>query len=133
MTLPEETGRSREHKPAPKSKRCTSTRPWSHKSCKSDRIRTARKKSKSGIYHIILRGINRQTIFEDEEDAAKFLQTLEDYKEKSGYKVYGYCLMGNHIHLLLKEEKEELGVIMRRTLNQGDGSSGNFLDFKSIN
>ena len=61
---------------------------WLHKSCKSDRIRTAKKKSKSGIYHIILRGINRQTIFEDEEDAVKFLQTLEDYKEKSGYKVY---------------------------------------------
>jgi len=76
--------------------------------------RTARKKSRSGIYHIILRGINRQTIFEDEEDAIKFLRTLEDYKEKSGYKVYGYCLMGNHIHLLLKEEKEELGIIMRR-------------------
>mgnify|MGYP000695884322 CR=1 FL=1 len=53
--------------------------------------RTARKKSRSGIYHIILRGINRQTIFEDEEDAVKFLQTLADYKEKSGYKVYGYC------------------------------------------
>jgi len=76
--------------------------------------RTARKKSKSGIYHIVLRGINRQTVFEEEEDTTKFLQTLADYKEKSGYKIYAYCLMGNHIHLLLKEEKEELGVIMRR-------------------
>lgn len=76
--------------------------------------RTARKKSKTGIYHIVLRGINRQTIFEDEEDAEKFLQTVKDYKNKSGYKIYAYCLMGNHIHLLIKEEKEELGIIMRR-------------------
>lgn len=59
--------------------------------------RTASKKSKTGIYHIALRGINKQTIFEDEEDAEKFLQTLEDHKDKSGYRIYAYCLMGNHI------------------------------------
>lgn len=76
--------------------------------------RTARRKSISGIYHIILRGINRQTIFEDKEDAEKFLQTIKDCKMKSGYKLYGYCSMGNHIHLLIKEEKEDLGIIMRR-------------------
>ncbi len=64
--------------------------------------RTARKKSKSEIYHIIMRGINRQTIFEDEEDCAQFLATLKRYKEKSGYQVYAYCLMGNHVHLLMK-------------------------------
>ena len=60
--------------------------------------RTGRKKSRTGIYHIILRGINKQTIFEDKEDSEKFLQTLLDYKEKCGYKIYGDCLMGNHIH-----------------------------------
>ena len=76
--------------------------------------RTGRERSKSGIYHIVLRGSNRQTIFEDEEDAIKFLQTLQTYKETSGYKIYAYCLMGNHVHLLLKEEQEELGIIMRR-------------------
>ncbi|MGI5912282.1 MAG: REP-associated tyrosine transposase, partial [Syntrophomonadaceae bacterium] len=76
--------------------------------------RTGRKRSESGIYHIVLRGINRQTIFEDEEDAIRFLDTLHTYMNTSGYKVYAYCLMGNHIHLLLKEEKEELGNIIRR-------------------
>jgi len=76
--------------------------------------RSARKKSKSGIYHIILRGVNRQTIFEDEEDTEKFLETLAEYKKENGYKTYAYCLMGNHIHLLIKEEKEDLGIAMRR-------------------
>ncbi|MCR6546429.1 transposase [Dehalobacterium formicoaceticum] len=33
---------------------------------------------------------------------------------KNGYKIYGYCLMENHIHLLIKEEKEALEIIMRR-------------------
>lgn len=76
--------------------------------------RVGRKKSRSGIYHIVLRGINRQIIFEDEKDSIKFLDTLKEYQETSGYKLYAYCLMGNHIHLLLKEEQEELGIIMRR-------------------
>jgi len=76
--------------------------------------RTGRKRSEGGIYHIVLRGSNRQTIFEDEEDAIKFVETLQTYKDISGYKVYAYCLMGNHVHLLLKEEQEELGIIMRR-------------------
>lgn len=76
--------------------------------------RTAREKSKTGIYHIVLRGVNKQTIFEDQEDSEKFLKTFEDYKKKSGYKIYAYCLMGNHVHLLIKEEQEELSTIMRR-------------------
>lgn len=76
--------------------------------------RRARKKSKTGIYHIILRGINRQTIFEDDEDAVKFLYTLEKYKQENEYKLYAYCLMGNHIHILIEEKEEDLGNSMRR-------------------
>ena len=38
--------------------------------------RQARKKSESGIYHVMLRGINRQQIFEDEEDFQKFIRTI---------------------------------------------------------
>ncbi len=76
--------------------------------------RAAREKSNTGIYHVILRGHNRQVIFKDEEDATRFLHTLKKYQEPGDYLVYAYCLMSNHLHLLLKEEKEELGIIMRR-------------------
>ena len=76
--------------------------------------RQARKKSSTGIYHIMLRGIHKQQIFEDEEDCEKFLWTLKDTKEKSGYTLFAYCLMGNHIHLLIKEEKEPLEQIFKR-------------------
>ena len=76
--------------------------------------RQARKKSNSGIYHIMLRGINRQQIFEDEEDRQRFLETLESYKDLCGYTLYAYCLMGNHIHILLKEGKEDLTLVLKR-------------------
>jgi len=74
--------------------------------------RTARQKSKSGISHIMIQGINRQDIFEDEEDKEKFIQTVATYKQKSNIKVYGYCLMSNHIHLLIKDE--DLAITMRK-------------------
>ena len=67
--------------------------------------RQARRKSESGIYHIMLRGINQQQIFEDSEDYEKFLQILKDCKAVSEYKLFAYCLMGNHIHLLIQEDK----------------------------
>ncbi len=76
--------------------------------------RTARKKSSTGIYHIIMRGLNRQRIFYDDEDNQRFLYTLNKYKKISGYCIFAYCLMDNHLHLILKEEVEPLQRIMRR-------------------
>ena len=76
--------------------------------------RLPRQKSYSGIYHIMLRGINQQVIFEDDEDYFKFVETLENYKAVSGYKVFAYCLMSNHIHILIKVEKEDLDLIIKR-------------------
>ena len=76
--------------------------------------RTERKRSSSGIYHIMLRGINRQQIFEDDEDNNKFLQIISDCKMLSGFHLYGYCLMGNHVHLLMKECEESLDLVFKR-------------------
>lgn len=76
--------------------------------------RQARKKSESGIYHVMLRGINGQVIFEDKQDKEKFLLTLKTYKAISEYKIFAYCLMSNHIHLLLKVEKEDLDLVIKR-------------------
>ncbi|HWQ76403.1 MAG TPA: transposase [Syntrophomonas sp.] len=51
----------------------------------------------------MLRGINRQAIFEDDADREKFLETLKSFKKISRYKIYAYCLMENHVHLLIEE------------------------------
>ena len=64
--------------------------------------RTAREKSRSGIYHVMLRGINKQNIFEEAEDYEKMMDLLRQRKEAEGITLYGYCLMSNHIHLLLE-------------------------------
>ena len=76
--------------------------------------RQARRKSESGIYHIILRGANQETIFHDDEDNRKFLYVLSYYKNVCNYKILAYCLMKNHVHILLNEEGEELPLIMKR-------------------
>ena len=76
--------------------------------------RTARQPSATGVYHVILRGINRQRIFEDEEDYERFLFLLDHYKTICGYELYAYCLMPNHIHILIKEGKEPLSTVFRR-------------------
>ena len=76
--------------------------------------RQARVKSQSDIYLIMIRGINQQSIFEDEEDNKKFIETLKTYKATSGYKLFAYSLMSNHLHLLLRTEKESLDLIIKR-------------------
>lgn len=52
-------------------------------------------------YHIVSRGNQRQQVFSDHDDFQRFTDTLRKYKKKFKYKVYSYCLMPNHIHLLL--------------------------------
>lgn len=76
--------------------------------------RKARQKSPNGIYHIMLRGINKQTIFEDDEDKTKFLETVNKYKDICKYQIYSYCLMDNHVHLLLKELEETISTAIKR-------------------
>ena len=76
--------------------------------------RKAREKSKTGIYHVMLRGVNGQSIFEDEADCEKFIEVLEIYKREIGCIIYAYCLLNNHVHLLIKEGEEELSNTMKR-------------------
>jgi REP element-mobilizing transposase RayT len=79
-----------------------------------DMPRSARKKSATGVYHVIVRGINRQNIFCEEEDFYRYLKTLERTMTVSAFELLAYCLMENHVHLLIKEEQENLGQIMKR-------------------
>jgi REP element-mobilizing transposase RayT len=76
--------------------------------------RTARNKGESGIYHVIVRGINRQEIFQDIEDRNIYLNRLKQYKEECGVGLYAYCLMRNHVHLLVKENGCPLGEFMKK-------------------
>lgn len=76
--------------------------------------RRARQHSESGIYHVMLRGINRDPIFLDDTDRASFLACLTAAKEASGCHVLAYCLMPNHVHLLLRAAGEPIGTVVKR-------------------
>ncbi len=76
--------------------------------------RTARETSKTGIYHVILRGINQQNIFEEDEDKTRFLFILQDTKKTCNYELYAYALMNNHVHLLIKTGDAPLEEIFKR-------------------
>jgi len=55
-----------------------------------------------GFYHVITRGNQRQKVFREEKDFLKYLEFLSDYKDRYGFWVYAYVLMGTHVHLLIE-------------------------------
>lgn len=76
--------------------------------------RTQREQSPTGIYHVIMRGVNRQKIFGDYEDRQKLIERLIKFRKVSGYRIFAYCLMDNHIHILIQEHKEPLSTAIKR-------------------
>lgn len=76
--------------------------------------RQSRKLSKSNTYHMMMRGNERKNIFLDEEDRLKFIDILKEKKKDEGFYLYAYCLMDNHIHLLVKEGKDNISRIAKR-------------------
>ncbi len=70
--------------------------------------------SSLSIYHVILRGVNKQDIFEENEDFNRLLQTLRKYQPVCGYKILAYCIMSNHVHLLIKTDQMDLAQIIQR-------------------
>ena len=75
--------------------------------------RIARKISMTKVYHVILRGNDRQDIFYEEQDYKKFLKLIVVTKEKYQYEVYAYCLMTNHVHLILYDKNDQISKIMQ--------------------
>lgn len=76
--------------------------------------RKARTRSATNIYHVMLRGINKQVIFENDDDRRFFLNTVKKCKEESGFRLYAFCLMTNHVHLLLEMREEPLEIVFKR-------------------
>lgn len=76
--------------------------------------RHARKLSSTQIYHVVIKGADRQLLFEEKKDYQKYLEILELYKEKCEFEFYAYCLMSNHVHLLIRTTTMPLEDIFRR-------------------
>lgn len=76
--------------------------------------RKARTMSSTGIYHIILRGVNHRVIFEEESDYKLFIDVLKFYQETCKYDVYAYCVMSNHVHLLMHFPNRNISETMKK-------------------
>ncbi len=67
-------------------------------------------------YHVICRGIERREIFKSPRDYCYILDKLAAIAKEERAKVYAFCLMPNHIHLMVKPTKTKLSTFMRRLL-----------------
>ncbi|WP_196801679.1 transposase [Thioalkalivibrio sp. ALM2T] len=84
-------------------------------------------------HHVVQRGHNRQVVFAGDEDYERYLEDLRELSSVLEVRVYAYCLMTNHVHLLLGpgEEVAAMGRLMKalaaratRYRNRLEGRSG---------
>ncbi|MBO1005900.1 transposase [Pseudogracilibacillus auburnensis] len=68
-----------------------------------------------GIYHIVMRGNNRQAIFQHPKDVNAYFRILSYAFEKYHFEIYAYCFMSNHVHFLLNSPEVPLGDLMALT------------------
>lgn len=67
-------------------------------------------------HHIVQRGHNRSDVFVTDSDRLAYLATLREFRELLGLKVHGYCLMTNHVHLIINpgDDAANLSELMKR-------------------
>lgn len=78
--------------------------------------RKSRIDAPGALHHIIVRGINREWIFKDEEDRSNFLGRLGDLTKKANTGCFAWALLDNHAHLLLRTGNTPVAELMRRLL-----------------
>lgn len=78
--------------------------------------RQARLDMPGALHHIMVQGINKANIFDDDEDKARFLERLEQNVIEGKCSVYAWVLMDNHVHILFKSGMHGISVVMRKLL-----------------
>ena len=75
--------------------------------------RLPRRVAKSGFYHVVLYANGRQNLFEDDADRLAFLDMFVAAARNHGASILAWCLMANHVHLLLEDPGDCLSELMR--------------------
>ena len=65
------------------------------------------------VYHVMNRGDRREAVFEDDRDRQRFLETVSEGCQKTGWQIHAYCLMSNHFHLVIETRQPNLVVGMK--------------------
>ncbi len=77
--------------------------------------RYARQRHEKGIHHVVVQGKRLEQVFEREAEKELYLETLLKYKAKTGVKLYAFCILDNHAHLVIEETADEsVSSFMRR-------------------
>ena len=77
--------------------------------------RMARKNLENGFFHIMIQGIKKEKIFYKGEYKEKYIQLMKYFKEKQKIEIINYCVMNNHIHIIIyTEDIDELTIFMRK-------------------
>ena len=66
-----------------------------------------------GIYHVMIRGVNKQIIFKEDKDRQMFIRIMKYCIKKYNCIVYAYCLMNNHVHILLEDKNFSISEFMQ--------------------
>ena len=74
----------------------------------------ARKKSETGYYHVVPKGIHDQILFESDTDRQNYMGLLKRAKLETGVLLHAYCLMSNHVHLLVEDPEDELANFVKQ-------------------
>lgn len=74
--------------------------------------RKPRGKITDGVYHVICRSIKEVRMFKADKDKTKYLELIKEYKDMYGFELYEYCIMGNHMHLMMDPNGANLSKIM---------------------
>ena len=70
--------------------------------------------SYTSFYHVIVRGIGKQILFEENADYRFYLSILKKHSIETNIRVYAYCLMENHVHILLYDPEKNLSLLMKK-------------------
>lgn len=68
---------------------------------------------KGALFHITARGVDKKDIFLKPQDCSRYLERLNKVKKEKKFSLYSYCLMPNHIHLLIQVNKTPISRIMQ--------------------
>ena len=70
--------------------------------------RPLRVQAAGAVYHLMARGVRGAAIYTDADERTRFLELLDEACRRYDWQTFGYCLMGNHYHLVVRTKKPTL-------------------------
>jgi putative transposase len=96
--------------------------------------------AESGVEHIVIRGVGRMVLFDSDEDRWYFLGLMQEAFNGCDASLVAWCLMGNHVHLLVRSQPDDLSRIMHQLcmryaqyFNRVTGHTGHVFESRFFN